>query len=130
MAAELTGDSAKESSMGAHLVREAHKFSLGDDQAFPGGPTKRVRKLIEYAGAPAEIREFTDSGRRLNILRQTDLSWLCVSSSLECWGSSSTPTCFRDSPDGARRSQMELLLSRGEDLTLVSRTPREGASAK
>ena len=44
MAAEVKGDS-----------REAQMLSLGDENALSGGPTKRMKKLVETAEAPAEI---------------------------------------------------------------------------
>ena len=45
-----------------------------------------MEKLKEETRAPPEIREFMDSGGRLNILRRTDLSLACVSSGIKCWG--------------------------------------------
>ena len=50
-----------------------------------GGPTNRTKKWGETARTPAEFREFMDSGRRLDILRQTDLSLACVRAGLKCW---------------------------------------------
>ena len=61
-------------------------MSLGDAAAPSGGPAKRMEKLKEETRAPPEIREFMDSGGRLNILRRTDLSLACVSSGIKCWG--------------------------------------------
>ena len=45
-----------------------------------------MRKLIDAAGALAEVREFMDSGRKLNPLRQPDLSLWCASPGLRCRG--------------------------------------------
>ena len=44
-----------------------------------------MKKLMEDARAPAEIRECVDSGKRLNVLRQTDLCLACVGSGIRCW---------------------------------------------
>ena len=83
MAAELRGESAGSPNMGLHHLREAQLLSLGDGNASLGSPTRRIRKLVESARAPAEIREGMDSRRRLNILRLSDLSLACVSSGLK-----------------------------------------------
>ena len=86
MAAELLGNSADESNLGEHHRREVRRLSLGDALASLGGPSKRMKKLIDAARAPAGIREFLDSGRKLKLLRQTDLSFQRISSGLRCWG--------------------------------------------
>ena len=49
VAAELKGESVEESSVGKHHLREAQKWSVGGDQASPGGPAKRMEKLIGAA---------------------------------------------------------------------------------
>lgn len=86
LAAEFKGDSAEESSVGTHHLREAQKLTLDDDQATPGAPAKRMGKLIEAAKAPAEPREYMDSGRGLNVLGRTDMSLQWVGSGLKCRG--------------------------------------------
>ena len=88
MAAAPKGDSAESSILGSHPLREAQKLSSGGAQASLVSPSKRLEKLIRAAAAHAEIRGGMDSGRRLNLLRQTDLSTPCVSSGLRCWVSS------------------------------------------
>ena len=83
MAADLKGKTAEDSGWGAHHRRKAQNSSLGDAAAPSRGPAKRMKKLMEAARAPAEIRESMDSGRRLNILRQTDLSLARASSGIK-----------------------------------------------
>ena len=86
LAEQIRGDSAEESAVGTHHSREARTLGLDGQDGPPGGPSKRMKKLMQDAKAPAEIREFMDSGRMLNVLKQTDLSLACVSSGLRCWG--------------------------------------------
>ena len=59
MAAELKGVAAESSNTGARHLRGAQLLSSGEDQTASGGSTKRRKKLIEAAGAPAEIRKET-----------------------------------------------------------------------
>ena len=80
MAANLKRETADGSELGSHHRRESQGLSLDDAAAPSGAPAKRMEKLMQDARAPAEIREFMDSGARLNMLRQTDLSTPCVSS--------------------------------------------------
>lgn len=86
MAAELKGESAGSSIIGSHHLREARAFGFDEERGSLGGPSKRTRKLVEAARAPAEIRGYMDSGGRLNILRQFDRRVACVSAGLKCWG--------------------------------------------
>ena len=88
LAAELKGDRAESSILSRHHVREAQLLCLGD---HAGGfaardPTRGMKKLIDSDKTLAVLREFMESGGRLNVLRQTDLSLACVSSGLKCWG--------------------------------------------
>ena len=59
MAADLKGNSAEESVLGSHYLREAQSLSLGD--ALGLGPAKRMRKLMQDAVSPPEIRSAGDS---------------------------------------------------------------------
>ena len=86
MAADLKGKAAEDSEFGSHHRRKAQSLRLGDAAAHPGGPARRTKQPMDNARAPAEIREFIDFGRRLNIHRQTDLSSACVKSGIKCWG--------------------------------------------
>ena len=86
MAAELKGKSFEESELRSHHVRGAQNLSPGDPAAPAGGPANRMRRLMQDAGAPAAIREFMDSGGKLDVLRQADLSAARVSSGIKCWG--------------------------------------------
>ena len=55
-----------------------------------------MRKLIESARAPAEIREYMDSRRKLSFLRQTDLGPAMRQPRLEMLGVfSATSICSR-----------------------------------
>ena len=85
-AAELKGDAAEASNLGAHRRREDQKLSLDGAQASQEGPSKRMGNPIEDAKHPPEIREYMDLGGRLNIPRMTDRSLVCVSSGLKRWG--------------------------------------------
>ena len=69
--------------MGLHCLSEAQMLSLGEENAPFGGPPKRAGKLVKSEVAPAEIRECMGSGRRLNILRRSDLSLERLSSGLK-----------------------------------------------
>ena len=83
MAADLKGKSAEESEWGSHRRRDAQGLSL-DDAAVPScGPAKRMMKVTQDARSPAEIRESMYSGRRLNMIRQTDLRLARVSSGIK-----------------------------------------------
>ena len=82
----LRGDPAERSDTGLHQLREAHMLSLGEENAPPEGPTKRMSTFVESPREPAEIREFADSGRKLNIRRQSDFGFACDSSGPKCWG--------------------------------------------
>ena len=86
MAAELKGESAEESKLETHHLRDAHELSLDTGEASVGGPAERIKKFAQDARAPAAIREFMGSGRKLNVPRRADLSLACVSSRLRRWG--------------------------------------------
>ena len=90
MAADLKGKAAGGSELGSHHRRAAQNSSPAD-AAAPGGPAKRMKKLMEGARAPVEIPEFMYSGRRLNMLRQTYLSLACVGSGNKRQGLFSRP---------------------------------------
>ena len=96
MAAELEGEFAEESELGSHHLREAQNLSVGDAAAPAGAPAKRTRKLMQDARAPAEIREFMDSGGKLNVLRRADLSLACVSSGINvgAWTPAGSSMCY------------------------------------
>ena len=83
VAAYLKGESAGSPILGSHHLREAQSWSLGGERTSSGAPTERIVELVETSGGPAEIREHVDSGRRLNILGQSDLSFPCDSSGPE-----------------------------------------------
>ena len=86
MAAPLKGDSVEESNLGGRHRREAQRLSSDSDRAPLGGQAKRMKEPTDVARDLDEIREFMDSGRKLNILRQADLSLPCVSLGLRCRG--------------------------------------------
>ena len=93
MAADLNGKSARRSIMANRHLREAQAFSLDDGPTSLMGSPKRMEKPVETAKAPAEIREYMDTGRRLNILGQSDPSFPRVSSALKCWDLFCNHTC-------------------------------------
>ena len=74
IAAELQGDSAKSSIMAARNRPKVHPLGSGDDQASSGCPKERMKKVIETARVPSDVREFMDVGRRLSITRHPDVS--------------------------------------------------------
>ena len=118
------------------LRRSDQKFacvSSGSKMLDPSlvDATKRIKKACKYAGVPAEFREFTAAGRRLNILRRSDQSFACVSSGSKIldpflWlqhfpSLSSFRTC---------RSKVEFFLSSEADLLHILGAFFEGSSAQ
>ena len=65
LATGLKGDSAGTLNAGLHHSREVQMLSLGTENAPSGGPTKRMKKPVETARAPAKIRELFDSPTRV-----------------------------------------------------------------
>ena len=74
LAAEFEGESAETSIMGFHLFRGSQALRLKGGNASLGRPTKGTRKFAETAREPAAIREYMDSGTRLDSLSQSNLS--------------------------------------------------------
>ena len=64
----------------------------GQRRGSPQDLAKRAEKPMETARSPAEIREFMDSARGLNVHRRTDLSLACARAGIKCWGLSCEPT--------------------------------------
>ena len=87
-----------------------------------------MKKLIDSGKTPADLREFMESGRRLGVLRQTDLSSACVSSGLKCWG------LFRDlnviphlPPTELAVPRLSSFLLPGETLSMYLARPVKGS---
>ena len=83
LAAEFEGESAETSIMGVHLFRGSQASRLKGGDASLGRPTKRMRNYVETAREPAAIREYMDSGTRLDSLSQSNLSVPWDSSGLQ-----------------------------------------------
>ena len=73
-AAEFEGESAETPIMGFHLFRGSQELRLKGGNASLGRPTKRMREFAETARKPAAIREYMDSGTRLDSLSRSNLS--------------------------------------------------------
>ena len=125
MAAELGGESAEISRKRSRHIREAQASSSGREQAYSGGPTKSTRQ------SATKIREAMDSGRSLNILGQSDLSFPCFGSCFKCWGPLLRPQYGSLLPTfGTRSSQVGLRLPGWGDLSHVSPVPRQRVPAQ
>ena len=83
LAAEFEGESAETSIVGVHLFRGSQASRLKGGDASLGRPTKRMRNYVETAREPAAIREYMDSGTRLDSLSQSNLSVPWDSSGLQ-----------------------------------------------